>query len=77
MHRRWNKNTVSLVSLLSANFLNQLNSHLVPYPSSFNGNWEEKVSAGKITILGEDLLAAIIILILNNNHEQIGLGGMM
>jgi len=35
-----------------ANFLNQLNSHLVPCPSSFNGKWEDEVSAGKITILG-------------------------
>jgi len=31
--------------------LNQFNSHLVPCPSSFNGNWEEEVSAGKITRL--------------------------
>jgi len=35
-----------------ANLLNQFNSHLVPCLSSFNGNWEEEVSAGKITILG-------------------------
>jgi len=35
-----------------ANLLNQFNSHLVSCPSSFNGNWEEEVSAGKITILG-------------------------
>jgi len=35
-----------------ANLLNQFNSHLVSCPSNFNGNWEEEVSAGKITILG-------------------------
>jgi len=32
----------------SANLLNQLNSHLVPCPGSFNGNWEEEVSTRKI-----------------------------
>ena len=62
MDRRWNKN--SLPGVLSdksdppANFLNQLNSHRVPCPSSFNGNWEEKMSAGKI----------IIIIIVNSNN---------
>jgi len=36
----------------SANLLSQFNSHLVPCPGSFNGNWEEEVSTSKITILG-------------------------
>jgi len=36
----------------SANLLNQFNSHLLPCPGSFNGNWEEEVSTSKITILG-------------------------
>jgi len=27
----------------SANLLNQFNSHLVPCPGSFNGNWEEGI----------------------------------
>jgi len=34
-----------------ANLLNQFNSHLVPYLSSFSGNWGKEVSAGKITII--------------------------
>ena len=51
MDRRWNKNTVSLLSSVtsdpSANLLNHFNSHMVPCPDSFNGNWEEEVSTRK------------------------------
>jgi len=49
---------------LSANLLNQFNSHLVPCPGSFNGNWEEEVSTRKITILGGLIGSRFIALLL-------------
>ena len=48
----------------SANLLNHFNSHLVPCPCSFNGNWEEEVSTRMITILG-----GLIIIIISQNHR--------
>jgi len=44
----------------AANLSNQFNSHLVPCPGSFNGNWEEEVRSQYL----EDLLAAILIIII-------------
>jgi len=43
-----------------ANFLNQLNSHLVPCPGRFNGDWEEKVNAGEITVLGDLVCSRLV-----------------
>ena len=70
MDRRWNKK-YCLSAVLgdkcdpSANLLNQFNSHLVPCPCRFNGNWEEEVSTRMITILG----GLIIIIIISQNHR--------
>ena len=43
-------------------FLNQRNSHQVPCPSRFNGEWEEKVSAGEILFLFLLLLLLLLLL---------------
>jgi len=48
----------------SANLLNQFNSHLVPRPGSFNGNWEKEVSTRKITILGGLIGSRLLLLLL-------------
>ena len=52
----------------SANLLNQFNSHLVPCPGSFSGNWEEEVSTSKVTILG----GLIIIMQRLTRHDCVG-----
>jgi len=57
--------------------LNQFNSHLVPCPGSFNGNWEEEVSTRKITILGGLIgsrFIALLLLYLRGRGQRSAIG---